>query len=110
MAALLVTKLEPVGRYALGVLFSDGHDSILPYRELRARCPCDACVDRGASPDDSGASGACIEIADLQQIGDQTLFVRWRDGHETLYVADELRGLCRCAYCVGEPNYPITQQ
>ena len=110
MATLLVTKLRPVGRYALGVLFSDTHDSILPYRDLRAHCPCEECTAAVGASDGSSAGGARNEVADLQQIGEQTIFLRWGDGHETLYVADELRGLCRCAYCVGEPNYPITRQ
>ena len=34
--------------------------------------------------------------------------VRWDDGHETVYLVDELRALCRCAYCIGEPERPIT--
>ncbi|MEW6301056.1 MAG: gamma-butyrobetaine hydroxylase-like domain-containing protein [Thermodesulfobacteriota bacterium] len=32
----------------------------------------------------------------------------WEDGHETVFLPEELRGLCRCAQCQGEPDYPIT--
>jgi DUF971 family protein len=98
-----IRKLRAVGRYAVGVDWSDGHDSILPHRHLRQACPCEAC---GATPSEPG--GDAIEVRRLQQIGDGTLFLAWRDGHETLFVAEELRALCRCAHCIGEPDYPIT--
>lgn len=105
MAELTITTMRQVGRYAVGAEFSDGHDSILPYRDLRAHCPCETCGGRAATAD-----AAATDLADFQRIGDRTLFLRWRDGHETLLVAEELRGLCRCAHCIGEPNYPITRQ
>src|SRR5262245_39985282 len=41
-----VHKLTEVGRYALGVVWGDGHDSILPFRNLRAACPCEPCATR----------------------------------------------------------------
>ncbi len=99
-----IGKLREVGRYALGIEWGDGHDSILPYRDLRAHCPCEECGGAG-KPSPAGS-----DLVDLQRLGDATLFFRWADGHETLLVAEELRALCRCAYCIGEPNYPITRQ
>ena len=103
MATPTIRKLRAVGRYAVGIDWTDGHDSILPHRHLRQACPCEACV---ATPTEPG--GDAIEVARLKQIGDGTLFLAWRDGHETLFVAEELRALCRCAHCIGEPDYPIT--
>jgi DUF971 family protein len=103
MATPTIRTLRTVGRYAVGIGWSDGHDSILPHRHLRHACPCDACV---ANPTDP--AGDAIEAARLQQIGEGTLFLAWRDGHETLFIAEELRALCRCAHCIGEPDYPIT--
>ena len=105
MATPTIRKLRTVGRYAVGVDWSDGHDSILPHRHLRQACPCEACL---ASPAEPG--GDAIDVARVQQIGDGTLFLAWRDGHETFFVAEELRALCRCAHCIGEPDYPISGQ
>jgi hypothetical protein len=36
------------------------------------------------------------------------VFLGWADGHETLYTTRQLRDICRCAYCVREPEMPIT--
>jgi DUF971 family protein len=35
---------------------------------------------------------------------DQTLFIEWQDGHETLYPLDGLRRACPCASCQGHDN------
>lgn len=93
-----------VGRYALGVDWADGHESILAFRHLRAHCPCDACTARGAAT----ASAPDVELAAVEVLGGESVFLRWSDGHETLYLLEELRALCRCAYCIGEPERPIT--
>jgi DUF971 family protein len=106
--------LKEVGRYALGIGWGDGHESILPYRHLRAHCPCDACAAAGAAAGPAAAVGApgaappAERLDALDRLGDTTLVLRWADGHESLFVDEELRALCRCAYCAGEPEYPIT--
>jgi len=33
-----------VGRYALGVDWTDGHGSIYPFEQLRRGCPCGGCA------------------------------------------------------------------
>jgi DUF971 family protein len=104
-APLTIRRLREVGRYALGVDWSDGHDSILPFRHLRRECRCESCQAGAAT-----AEGNAVELAGLQQIGDGTVFLAWQDGHESLFLAAELRPLCRCAHCIGEPDYPITGQ
>lgn len=105
MPALTIGKIREVGNYAVGVDWSDGHDSILPFRHLREACPCNGCL---ADPPEIGPEQAAVER--LRTIGGATLFVAFADGHETMFVAAELRALCRCAHCIGEPNYPITGQ
>jgi DUF971 family protein len=100
-----IEKLTEVGRYALGVVWGDGHDSILPFRNLRRACPCDACA---TGPSDAPLAAEAERLARVEALGGQSLFLRWGDGHETLLLLGEVRDLCRCARCVGEPDYPIT--
>lgn len=38
-----VTSVEHVGRYAFGVTWGDGHNSIYSYSYLLESCPCDEC-------------------------------------------------------------------
>ena len=103
--ATRIVKLSEVGRYALGVDWGDGHESIMPFRSLRAACPCETCV--APAPGATRPSDA-DRLARVETLGDASVFLRWADGHETLLMVDELRDLCRCARCVGEPDYPIS--
>ena len=105
MSTPTIKSLREVGRYAVGIDWSDGHDSILPHRHLREACPCIACVTERPT---IGAKEC--EVARVEAIGDRTLFLAGADEHETFFVAEELRVLCRCAHCVGEPDYPVTGQ
>jgi DUF971 family protein len=102
--ATRIDRLHEVGRYALGVNWGDGHESILPHRSIRRACPCDACASGGAS----APTPEMEQPADVQILGGRSLFVRWADTHETILLLDELRDLCRCAHCAGEPEYPIS--
>lgn len=100
-----IDSLKQVGRYAFGIQWGDGHDSIIPHRNVRRMCPCDDCA-RAPLADDAPASA--ITPAAVDVLGEQSIFVRWGDGHETLLLTGELRDLCRCAHCAGEPEYPIS--
>ena len=55
--------LKEVGRYAVGIEWADGHESILPYRDLREHCPCATCA--GAAQD---LPPAASQATDLQRI------------------------------------------
>jgi DUF971 family protein len=100
-----VERLKQVGRYALGVEWGDGHESILPHASIRRCCPCDACADLDpAAP----LPNAADQPVRLEMLGDASLFITWADTHETVLLTDELRALCRCAHCAGEPQYPIS--
>jgi DUF971 family protein len=101
-----IEKLSQVGRYALGVQWGDGHDSILPHRNIRRACPCEVC--EGTTREMPGGDAADPALVDV--LGGRSVFIRWADGHETWLLTSELRGLCRCARCAGEPDYPISGQ
>ena len=100
-----IARLKEVGRYALGVEWADKHDSILPHRVIRSACPCDACTAGDAT---AALSPAAEQPVRVEVLGEQSVFLRWADGHETVLLLDEVRDLCRCARCVGEPDYPIS--
>ena len=99
-----IRAVNEVGRYAIGVQWVDGHDSIFPLENLRRTCPCDACKGdvKGEIPQ------ASQRLRQFSRLGEQGVFIGWADGHETLYTMQHLRQLCRCAYCVAEPERPIT--
>jgi DUF971 family protein len=50
---LYPVQLGVVGRYAVSIQWSDGHDSgIYSYDTLRSLCPCDRCHTKEASAED----------------------------------------------------------
>jgi DUF971 family protein len=100
----IIKSLHEVGSYAVGVQWSDGHDSIYPLENLRRFCPCDWCQGKvqGEIPQ------ANKRLRQFSRLGNQGVFLGWSDGHETLYTTVQFRDLCRCAYCVAEPERPIT--
>lgn len=99
-----IRGLNEVGRYAVGVQWTDGHDSIFPLENLRRACPCDACngnIEGEIAP-------ANQRLMQLSRLGEAAVFIEWGDGHETIFTMRQLRDLCRCAYCVAEPERPVT--
>ena len=99
-----IRGLNEVGRYAVGVQWTDGHDSIFPLENLRRACPCDACRANPAAE----VAPAAQRLMQLSRLGEAAVFIGWSDGHETIFTMRQLRDLCRCAYCVAEPERPIT--
>jgi hypothetical protein len=102
----MIEKLFAVGRYAFGINWQDGHESIIPHRVVRRACPCDACLAH--PPDEAPLLPAAEQPVVVEILGGQSAFVRWADKHETVLLLSELRALCRCARCAGEPDYPIS--
>ena len=101
-----LASIQPVGRYALGVTWQDKHESIFPFANLRRLCPCLDCEKNEASKREPVESGQVLE--GLLRIEDASVMLYWADGHETLLLVEELRQMCGCAACKGEPEYPIT--
>jgi DUF971 family protein len=47
-----IERLRPVGNYALGILWDDGHNTgIHAWHMLRGLCPCDECRERAVESD-----------------------------------------------------------
>lgn len=99
-----IRTLNQVGRYAVGVNWADGHDSIFPLENLRRHCPCLQC--RGSVAGEIAQDG--YRMTQLARLGESAVFIEWADGHETIYTMAQLRAICGCAYCVAEPEKPIT--
>jgi DUF971 family protein len=83
-----------VGRYAVGVTWSDDHGSIYPFDRLRRACDCGAC----AALEVVAAAGAWPK--EINRAPDR-LRVLWADGHESTYPYPGLRAACQCAGCTG---------
>src|SRR5438477_2602797 len=76
-----IKGLNEVGRYAVGVQWVDGHDSIFPIENLRRYCPCDQC--KGKVEGEIAAEQQ--RMRQFTRLGEQAVFIGWSDGHETLY-------------------------
>jgi DUF971 family protein len=81
-----------VGRYALGIDWSDGHGSIYPFEHLRAACPCGACGEGTPPPG--------VWPREIKKL-ESALRITWADGHDSVMPYAELRAGCRCAGCTG---------
>lgn len=103
-----IVSIQPVGRYALGVNWQDRHESIFPFANLRGACPCVECEPSRSANREPSEAGRTLES--VQRLQEASLMLHWADGHETLFLVEELRDLCGCALCKGEPEYPITRQ
>lgn len=87
-------EVHLVGRYAVGVTWSDNHGSIFPFDRLRRDCPCGSCADLAVL---TPAQGWPQEISKAAE----GLRVVWADAHQSLWLYANLRALCKCAACTG---------
>jgi len=61
---LYPARLSVVGRYAISIQWTDGHDTgIYSYRTLREICPCERCVPPpGAGPEGRAEAAAKVTV------------------------------------------------
>ena len=93
----------------LAIAWGDGHESYLPFDELRANCPCAVCRAEATERVSAGPlrmvraplAGA-ISIAALRPIGAYAVQIVWSDGHDSgIFPFERLRNGCPCDACQG---------
>ena len=88
---------------ALALAWGDGHESYIPFKELREACPCAFCADgkkkMGSDPIPAAELGS-DPIRALLPVGAYAVQVAWSDGHDTgIYTFENLRRMCGCVEC-----------
>lgn len=81
----------------LEITWSDGETFQVPFRYLRGRCPCAACVNEftGERMVDVPDIPEGIELEAASLTGNYALKITWNDQHDTgLYTWEHLHELC----------------
>ncbi len=79
------------------IAWPDGTAARLPFRTLRAACPCAMCVDEMTGVRIIRLEDVPEDIAPvkLEPAGNYALRIAWSDGHATgIYPWDRLRSIC----------------
>ena len=95
---------------ALSIRWSDGHESVYLYEDLRSECPCATCRKLRSSSKSGklpikkaiplGTKSVNIKPVAIDPVGRYALQFKWNDRHETgIYTFDFLRDLCTCEAC-----------
>jgi len=91
----LVVNMEPNYKASMfKVIWNDGIQSLVSFKELRYLCPCAHCVDEGSGQriikKESVADN--VQPSKVQTIGNYAVNIHWSDGHHTgIYSYDLLR-------------------
>ena len=97
------TTIERLGETTLRVCWTDGHESLYPWRLLRTQCPCAMCRPAepfGAPPPMKLDVPPDIRAVAVKPVGRYALHIAWSDGHATgIYAFEYLRQLCPCEAC-----------
>lgn len=86
----------------LSVKWDEEHESIFPFRFLRAECRCAFCVDEITRERRIGLQDVAldIKIEDWIDVGKYAIQILWSDGHsEGIYPFKMLLSLCPCKLC-----------
>jgi DUF971 family protein len=91
---------SPRGATTTEIEWGDGHRGIYPHEILRGYCPCAGCQGHSGTIGFVEASGAQLEIDEIEVVGNYALRLQWFDGHGSgLYSYKYLRALCHCDEC-----------
>lgn len=103
--AFKLRNIAVAGR-ELALAWGDGHETYLPFDELRRDCPCAVCRGHHGilAPDPLRVVKAPVQgevtIRELHPIGAYAVQIVWSDGHDTgIYSFESLRRACRCEAC-----------
>jgi DUF971 family protein len=94
----------------LALAWADGHESYLPFDDLRAGCPCSLCRShKEAKPDPlrvvTAPARGQVMIKSLVPVGAYAVQIVWSDGHDTgIYAFESLRKACPCPECRSIPQ------
>lgn len=98
---------------ALMITWSDGHESIYLFEDLRQECPCATCRQlrknskTGKLPFKKTiplkANAKAVRPLKLEPVGRYAFKFTWNDKHDTgIYTFEFLRNLCTCEACLPE--------
>lgn len=98
---------------ALMISWSDGHESIYLFEDLRQECPCATCRQlrknskSGKLPFKKTiplrANTTSVRPLKLEPVGRYAFKFTWNDKHDTgIYTFEFLRNLCTCDACLPE--------
>ena len=103
-ASIKLRNIAVAGR-ELALAWGDGHESYLPFDELRANCPCSLCRGQREAPPDplrivKAPARGQISITRLVPVGAYAVQIVWSDGHDTgIHSFETLRAACPCPEC-----------
>jgi DUF971 family protein len=88
----------------LFISWSDGHESVHPYEQLRRECPCAWCSGEGDQAGSVNEHTVFTEeqttLYELHLVGRYGVTPVWGDGHRTgIYIFPKLRASCACSEC-----------
>lgn len=95
-------ELKQLGDKHLGIVWSDGHQSLFNVRNVRLSCRCANCVDEWTREALLNAEKVPLDVRPrrIESVGRYALKFDWSDGHDTgFYTFEHLRSLCECPLC-----------
>ena len=99
---LFAKELRQVSPQTLGIVWSDGHNSIVNVRKIRLDCRCAHCVDEWSREKILDETKVPLDVRPkkIDSVGRYAFQITWSDGHDTgIFTFSHLRDLCECPQC-----------